>query len=494
VEQVFKLGTNKEMNLREFQKQMEELGRMWLKGDKITEYKIGDKVLRLNKKQIQFLNSKKKYCLIYGGFGSGKSVILYIKMILFSLMFPGNMILLGRKHLSDIELTILPDLKDLMHPKWYHHRIRQGLIEFFNGSKIILFGLDALQEGALADIKKAQQKIKSLNLGAFFIDQLEEIEKDVFLSLTHRLRRKEVPLRQGNMTTNPANYWAYEYFLTNPPKGIDIDVIQTSMLDNKENLPEDYIQEQMSRDEKYVRRYVYGEWTMDVMTDMLVFPEEYIKRFKPRKPLKIEEGCEIYREYERGVKYHMGVDPSEGAVDPSSISVVSEDGEKVAKFNGKIPIHALGEKVKFLYYKYHEPLIIPEVNNAGQALLLQIRDLKLYRRKIYDQKVDKETEKLGWKTNAQTKRALIDHFLDLLRNNFPQIYDKKTIEEFKTFVWSDEAKKQGAGALPHCHDDDVISTLLAYWGLSPIKKVERLMREEREKTLALQNKYRFEYR
>jgi hypothetical protein len=175
----------------------------------------------------------------------------------------------------------------------------------------------------------------------------------------------------------------------------------------------------------------------------------------------------------------MGVDPSEGSVDPSSISVVSGEGHKVAKFNGKIPIHALGEKVKFLYYKYGKPLIIPEVNASGQALLLQIRDLRIFERKVYDEKVDKETRKLGWKTSFQSKQSLISFFQELLRMDFPKIYDQKTINEFMTFVWSDAARQRGAGAEPNYHDDDVISTLLAFWQLSP-KILERI-KKRREK-------------
>src|SRR3990170_521195 len=108
---------------------------------------------------------KSDFCLNSGGYGAGKSLALYIKLILFCKCFPGNRVLLGRKTLSNI-----------------------------------------------ADIKKAQQKLKSLNLGAYFIDQLEEVEYEVFEVLNSRLRRNDVPVRQGNMDCNPANFWAYHFF------------------------------------------------------------------------------------------------------------------------------------------------------------------------------------------------------------------------------------------------------------------------------------------
>src|SRR3990167_3812518 len=142
----------------------------------------------------------------------------------------------------------------------------------------------------------------------------------------------------------------------------------------------------------------------------------------------------------------MGVDPSEGIVDPSSISVIDQQGRKVAKFNGKVPLIALADKVKFLYYKYRKPLIIPEANSAGTALIREIRDLKIYRRKQLDYKTDIETEKLGFRTSWDSKQQLIQHFQTLLRQKRVKIHDKKTIEEMKTFLWNDVATQMGAGA------------------------------------------------
>ena len=441
------------MTLQDFQVQMTQLGEQWAGGDSIDSYSFGDKNIVFNPNQNKFINSKVRYSLIYGGLGSGKTVILCIKMILMCLCFPGNQVLLGKKHISGIESIILPDLFDLMPKKWYHYKVKQGIIEFFNGSKIIFFGLDSLQDGSMSDIKKAEQRIKGLNLGAYFIDQLEEIEYSVFKALTGRLRRDNCPWRQGNMTCNPANFWAQDFFLINPKK--NTEAIQTSMLDNEKFLPDDYIEDQLSKDKRYVERYVHGNWTTNILTDKAVFAEEHIKKWKSCEFTK-EEGCEIYEQPQNALKYRMGIDPSEGVVDPSSISVVSEDGHKVAKFNGKIPIHALGKKVNFLYYKYGEPLIVPEYNASGQALRMQIQDLNVYERKVIDEKYDKETRKQGFKTSYQSKQLLISHFQELLNKDFPKIYDKKTIGEFNTFVWSDSAKQKGAGAQRNFHDDDVM--------------------------------------
>lgn len=443
-------------------------------GEEVSLEEIAD---RYQHSQSNFIcDFTSDYCLNSGGFGSGKSLALYIKLILTVKCFPGNRVLLGRKTMSDIDRAVLPELFDLLPPTWYEYRVKDGLINFNNGSQIILFGLDAMQSGSVADIKKAEQKLKSLNLGAYFIDQLEEVEYPVFEVLNSRLRRTDVPFRQGNMDTNPANFWAYHLFKLQQmwdgehwvDGGQGATLYETSMLYNP-HLPGDYIRRQLQMGPDYVRRFVLGEWSTDLLLKGTVFPKEQINWLSQmvRAPLSIEEDCEIYEPPKPNVTYRMGVDPSEGVVDPSSITVLSSEGRKVASFNKKVPISGLADKVKFLYYKYGRPLIIPESNAAGTALIREIRDLNIYRRKVLQYKTDVETEKLGFRTSAETKSQLINHFKNLLREKQIKIYDRATVEELKSFMWSDEAKKQGAGAAKGFHDDNVMSTMLACWDFFP---------------------------
>jgi hypothetical protein len=402
----------------------------------------------------------------------------------------------------------------------YEHRVKDGKIIFKNGSTIILMGLDAMQSGNVGDMKKAQQKTKSMNIGAYFIDQLEEIEYEVFQAINDTMRMvspemsaflldapehiKEAALqmepsdiqkyfgvldypRQGNMTCNPANFWAYHYFKLSermnedghwiPKTTPDTLLLESSMLDNKANLPVDFVRDRLSREESYVRRMVHGEWNLDVLLKGSVFAREHISHLEKmvKPPISIEEGCEIY-EMPKSQDYRMGVDPSEGVVDPSSISVVSQEGKKVASFNGMIPIQGLADKVKFLYYKFNKPTVVIE-SNSGAALIREVRDLKLYYRKMTDEKYDKTSEKLGFRMSWESKALLIDHFQKLLRQNAVKLYDRRTVEEMKFFLWSDEATQSGAGASRGFHDDNIISTLLAYWDWNPRKTELALARK-----------------
>ena len=447
-------------------KEWQRVGDLLLQG-KIEGIELNGITYHFTPKQKAFIDCQQRYCLFYGGFGSGKTFALLMKLILMSLCFPKNRILLGRQYLSDVTRALLPDLFEILPSNLYKYRVKDNIISFFNGSEIILMGLDAMQSGTESNIKKAQQKIKSLNLGAFFIDQLEEIDKEVFTALTTRLRRTNVPFRQGNMTCNPANFWAYKYFKKDTKKNTFL--LQSSTMDNKENLTQDYIDDLLDHSDIWVERYVKGTWSPDILVDSIVFGKEYIAKLKAmvKKPLKIRQGCEIYEEYKISRSYQMGVDPSEGSVDPSSISVISSDGKKVAKYNGFITIPGLINKVQFLYEEYGHPLIIPESNAAGAALVEGIKDLRVYKRLQFNYREKRQTEKLGFWTDYQSKQALIANFQKLLRINYPKIYDENTIDEFMTFIWTDVARQKGAGAQRNYHDDDVMSTLLGYWKLSP---------------------------
>ena len=476
-----------------------KLVRELLKGKKIQEITLRGKRYVFSEKQSEFISSMKvgengenKFMLFSGGRGCGKSLAMCIKIYLVCKGFKGIQVLLGRKNISDIEKTTLQDLFRIMPPHEYEYRVKDGIIRFKNGSQIILFGLDAMQSGSAADMKKANQKTKSLNIGSYFIDQLEEIEYDVFQSLGDTMRMTSPELdypRQGNMTTNPANFWGYHYFKLGermnedghwvPKVTPDSTLIEGSMLDNKDNLPVDFVRDRLSREESYVRRMVHGEWTLDLLLKGAVFANEHIKALEliRKAPLRKQEGCEIYEE-PRAIEYRMGVDPSEGVVDPSSISVVDIHGRKVAKWNGMIPIQGLADKVKFLYYLYNKPLIVVE-SNTGAALIREIRDLKLYRRKRTDEKYDIETEKLGFRMSWESKQQLISHFQSLLRRGIPKIFDARTTQEMRSFMWSDEATQSGAGASRGFHDDDVISTMLAYWDWTPLKTEAALIAQSK---------------
>lgn len=481
----------------------EELGRRWLRGETTLEG-LGE--VKFNLKQLEFVNAKERYNLVAGGMASGKTLGFISKFILLHLFFPGIPSLIGRKTLQNAVSTFMKDFMEVCPPDIYEYKVGEHKIYFSNGSTATFFGLDALQGDTGDDLKKAVQNLKSHNFGLIFIDQLEEIELKVFEALNSRLRwrpckhgkdaqkvfydKKNQPVyevcstcgkytfQQMNMAMNPANHWSYDFFKTNPRQLTKLTM--TSMMDNKEHLSEQFILSEMQKPKLYVDRFVHGIWDDSTLVEGSVFYEEWIKeqRMYMKKPIREFDGIRIYKEPTTHT-YQIGVDPSMGATDPCGIKCVdTETGELVASYKGFVPINVQVEKtvqIALMYSLSKKPLVIPEATGVGQAFVEEIKKVyeKIYEREVFSQREKKETKKLGFYTNFQTKTQLIENMKNLFQKHFPKIYDEEVVSEMVKFIYSDQAQMLGAGAQNGFHDDQIMSTMLAFWNVAPVTLREK---------------------
>lgn len=260
-------------------------------------------------KQSEFHKDRneKKYRLIAGGFGTGKTLSLCLEVIKEAVAINNNYILLGRKDLGELKSTTLKELLDLLPEILIEdHNKQERTIRLANGSEIYYMNLD--------DSREATEKIKSLNLGSAAIDQLEEIEETVFLAIKGRLRRHNTS-RNFFATCNPAGHdWVWktwkelqyeDYLILNKielnkaneicktldekiskaePEKIENVYVETAeeekfefeiikTLHNKSQyklyesitidnhyLPHDYIRELLAYPKRWVKRFVYCSW------------------------------------------------------------------------------------------------------------------------------------------------------------------------------------------------------------------------------------------
>ena len=428
----------------------------------------------LNPSQERFWKSKGNIVLFSGGFGCGKSLTLVLKAIELALKYPGNFILMGRR--------TYPELRDSLIKQFFincpDHLIKEYLkaetrVIFKNGSEIVFRHLDTM----------AESELRSINLGCAFIDQAEDISREVVLAIVGRLRHDKVPKedRKIFMSANPKLTWLYQDFKENIKEGYEL--IEASTMENAKFLPDGYIENMMKYPESWKRQYVYGIWDKSLLSDNIVFAREYIEKLMDyaMDPLRTVEGLEIYKEFVPGHKYQMGIDSSEGKFetgvsderqksDESAITITDlTNEEEVASFSARIPPDILGEKAAYFAKLYENEenriLIIPEMNSIGLALINKLKefDLRLYRRTEEDKIMKVVTEKIGWRTTSATKPLLITRFQERLRLTNPKIYSRKTIEQFKSFVYTDAAHQSGMGAEHGFHDDRLISLLLSFW-------------------------------
>lgn len=456
--------------------QWEELGKKWLNNEvQIAQWQG----MTFNPKQIAFLNDKSRFPLFYGGMGAGKTIPAVVKLILLSLFFPGNNLLLARKSRTQVEKTVLRDFFDLAPKDSYEYKVGPGIIKFHNGSEIQLFGLESAASGS--ELEGAVAAIKGMNLGGGLMDQMEDLDKDVFEAIQSRLRRN-VPLIQFMGTINPVNHWSRDYFYVNPKPGTSLH--QTSMIDNKENLPLGYIDIELSKSKSHVNRNVYGRWDIEDMPGNAVFERDYIDEqdIFTKEPLRTFNGVKIFAEPDEKHSYQIGVDASDASEDPCAMVVVDKGtGEVVATYNQWVTVEKQVETAVWLGYRYNQALLIPESapSAAGAAFTQDIKKKynNIYTRKAKNKFDDKETGKLGFMTNYSSKTELIEHMKELLGKHFPKWYDVQILHEARTFIYSNEAKMRGAGAQSGFHDDLLFATLLAYHELKPVA-VEELYKQK----------------
>lgn len=447
---------------------------------KFKDIGTGDEVLNIEllPSQEVFWKATERYVLFSGGLGCGKSMTMLLKVIYDAMSQDNNYILVGRATYQEIHDVMVKEFFELCHDSWIKEYRKTPhptvVLHTFGGgtSEIIFRNLDKMSRGELL----------GLNLGGFAIDQAEDVPEEVFNTLKGRMRRKGIKHR-CYMTSNPKLSWLYRVFKQEPEDNYLL--IEASTLENEKNLPPEYVEDLKKYPKTWFNQYVLGIWDESLLSDNIVFAREYIEKLNKymREPKREFEGLRIYTEYDPTHQYQIGIDSAEGAdtTEDSMRKTQKDNGviviwdktedEEVAMFSAKIPPRILAQKAVTFAALYGNPEIVPEMNSMGLALIDKLDDLgytNVYRRKEYDRVLKKQMKKVGFRTTSASKQLLISHFEELCRVRNPIIHSRETVAELKTFVYTDNAKKKGAGAQEGFHDDKVMATLLASFDDDPV--------------------------
>lgn len=424
--------------------------------------------------QEEFWNAQERYILFSGGYGCGKSMILIMRCIYDAMRQPNNYILMGRKTYAEIKDVLIKDFREICHPSWIvraswsqEPKVTLRCFEEGKTSEIIFRNLD----------KESMNEIAGLNLGGYGIDQAEHIPEGIIMALKGRLRRENIEHR-GYMTANPALSYLYRMFVTEKEEGYRL--IEASTMENKKNLPADYIKDLESYPAALYKQYVLGKWDDSLFAENGVFAPEHLEMLSKhlKQPSQTREGLQIYKKYIKDHRYQIGIDVAEGAEtideryrntrkDNAVITIVDMTAEEeVAKWAVRLTPAATADKAILFAGWYGNPMMIPEMNSMGIALVNRLQDQgynNIYRRYENDSVTRRRLKKLGFRTTAASKATLISRFNIRLRHGDVKVYSRDTYAEMKTFVYSDIAGKKGAGAQEGYHDDKIMSLLLAFW-------------------------------
>lgn len=195
-------------------------------------------------------------------------------------------------------------------------------------------------------------------------------------------------------------------------------------------------------------------------------PLSNIERIPSSLKLYVKNYFSVWEQPQRGEKYYIGVDASEGlGQDYTVIDVYNSDALQVAQFRtNNLQPYKIADVLNDIGLWYNKALLIIEKASGGHIILDRMRNthkyLNIYKHTDYDQR-GKKIKKIGWVTSAKTKPIMIQDFVEMWEKNEMFINSPATLNEMKTYLYSNGTANGERG----CHDDCVIATALALQGI-----------------------------
>lgn len=239
-------------------------------------------------KQKQFMTmalakNSAKYISYVGGVGSGKSLILCATMISQGVMHGGEYVI-ARMYMPELKRTTYKTFLEMLPPELLEdHKVAlaEVHVKSVTGKPAIFYfvGLDE------------PDKLRSLNLSGFGIDEASQVSEESFMLLINRLRNP-LGLRKGLLASNPAGHdWIYrnfvkqDHFKTQEAK----DQFRLVHAPSTENihLPDGYVQSMLATySEERIQREIMGSFDA---FEGAVYPE-FRRDVHAIKPFAIPDG------------------------------------------------------------------------------------------------------------------------------------------------------------------------------------------------------------
>lgn len=181
----------------------------------------------------------------------------------------------------------------------------------------------------------------------------------------------------------------------------------------------------------------------------------------------------VYEEPKRGRSYVIGADPSEGVgKDHSAAVVISLDGIKpkvVATYaDQNCPPDDFAFILKDLGEKYNNAPIVVERNNHGHAVLVILK--RVYDEELLYRPTDslsislRESNRLGFQTNAATKPLVLHALEEAIRSRSIIIPSRELLMELRQYPRSESVKYYVSPDVTH-HWDLIMAFALALHGM-----------------------------
>ena len=442
-----------------------------------------------NKSFLYLLDNIKRYLVLYGGAGSGKSFFVvqrYIYKLLKSKKF--NLLVVRATGKSNRDSTFA--LFKQVISKWKlskHFKINESDLRIkclLNGNEIIFSGLDDVEKLKSITFSKGE-------LTDVWIEEASEIQEADFNQLDVRLRGKGTK-KQIVISFNPIdiNHWLKKRFFDRQDDNVEI--CHSTYKDN-DFLDDDYkklLESYKDTDPYYYDVYCLGKWGVlgKTVFDARAIQERLDKITKPIKRgfftydydgLKItnikfinsNEGyISIYQvpDSPEITNYCIGGDTAGEGSDYYTADVLdARTGIQVASMRLQCDPDLYAKQIYCLAKYYKDALVSIEANFDSYPILelQRLGYTKQYVRTKLDQYTGKTEKSFGFRTTSLTRPTIISNLIQVVREHTDTINDKETLEELLTIIRNEKGRIE---APEGGHDDQMMSLAIAHEAIKQV--------------------------
>ena len=229
-----------------------------------------------NKMQEEFVFSPKRKTAYTGAIRSGKTLGGAARILYHADIMPGSNILVGRKYFTDLKATTMKEVLALIAARNGGNALEPGPLVIRSdgsaGGHSIYLRTQWLPSAIhFRPVDKIGKQL-GLEISEYFLDQLEEVDPEVFDHVRSRLswwntqRREKFKEKLGyypqtfeSIAANPDPGWLKELLFEK--ESADWLHFQTTVEHNRKNLPPGFIEELLRTHPKaWVERFLNGSW------------------------------------------------------------------------------------------------------------------------------------------------------------------------------------------------------------------------------------------
>lgn len=434
-----------------------------------------------NRKYFPLYRCDKRYLVLMGGGGSGKSMFAGQKILQRLVYEPGHRFLVCRKVAKTLSESCIAQLMRQINgfalPEFDSGNFvlnkSEGKLTYLpNRNEILFTGLDDTE------------KIKSIyGITGIWIEEATELTEQDFSQLDIRLRGETAYYKQIILSFNPISvaHWLKKRFFDQ--KDPQAKTIVTTYKDNRflDKAQKRVLERFAQTDPYHYAVYCLGQWgttgksvfdTNAITVRLTELPKTQTGDFSVKfNSLCVEEWnfhsnpagmISIFFPPEPGKKYCIGCDTAGSGIDFFTAQVLEiSSGKQVAVFYGKLEEDEYARQIYCLGRLYNNAMIAVEVNYSTYPAkeLLRLGYSHQYLRDSGDSASGKPTDKLGFLTNSLTRPQIIGNLIRVMRDGISLLSHKQTLEEMLSFIRTASGRPEAAAGT---HDDLVMALAIAY--------------------------------